>query len=88
MSSEYQKQAVIPWVEVDDIDTTLKAVTAGGGTENNLAMMPQSVRDAEIAHTSTGRLSTPEDVARAIVFFGSPFNGNITGETVNVTGGS
>jgi NAD(P)-dependent dehydrogenase (short-subunit alcohol dehydrogenase family) len=57
-------------------------------TEQNLALMPQSVRDAEIRHTPTGRLSTPENVARAIVFLGSPLNGNITGETINVTGGS
>jgi 3-oxoacyl-[acyl-carrier protein] reductase len=70
-------------------DILVNIVTPGlTVTENNLAMMPQSVRDTEIGHTPTGRLSTPEDVARAIVFLGSPLNGNITGETVNVTGGS
>ncbi|MEV4755456.1 SDR family oxidoreductase [Micromonospora sp. NPDC049559] len=56
-------------------------------TERNLAVMPQHLRDRQAAHTPTGRLSTPEDVARAIVFLGSPANGNITGETLNVTGG-
>ncbi|HZE39819.1 MAG TPA: SDR family oxidoreductase [Stackebrandtia sp.] len=56
-------------------------------TEHNLAAMPQSARDAQIARTPTGRLSTPDDVARAIVFLCSAANGNITGDTVNVTGG-
>jgi NAD(P)-dependent dehydrogenase (short-subunit alcohol dehydrogenase family) len=70
-------------------DILVNIVTPGlTVTENNLAMMPQSVRDTEIGHTPSGRLSTPEDVARAIVFIGSPLNGNITGETINVTGGS
>lgn len=57
-------------------------------TERNLAVMPQRLRDQQAAHTPTRRLSTPEDVARAIVFLGSPANGNITGETLNVTGGA
>jgi NAD(P)-dependent dehydrogenase (short-subunit alcohol dehydrogenase family) len=57
-------------------------------TENNLALMPQRLRDEQAARTPSRRLSTPEDVARAIVFLGSPANGNITGETLNVTGGT
>lgn len=57
-------------------------------TERNLAAMPQQLRDEQAAHTPSGRLSTPEDVARAIVFLGSPANGNITGETLSVTGGA
>jgi NAD(P)-dependent dehydrogenase (short-subunit alcohol dehydrogenase family) len=70
-------------------DILVNIVTPGlTVTENNLALMPQSVRDNEISHAPTRRLSTPEDVARAIVFLGSPLNRNITGETVNVTGGS
>jgi 3-oxoacyl-[acyl-carrier protein] reductase len=50
--------------------------------------MPQRLRDQQAARTPTRRLSTPEDVARAIVFLGSPANGNITGENLNVTGGA
>lgn len=57
-------------------------------TERNLELMPQRLRDQQAAHTPTRRLSTPDDVARAIVFLGSPANGNITGETLNVTGGA
>ncbi|MFG1703799.1 SDR family NAD(P)-dependent oxidoreductase [Nonomuraea sp. M3C6] len=69
-------------------DILVNIVTPGFTvTERNLAAMPQRLRDERAAHTPTGRLSTPEDVARAIVFLGSPANGNITGEVLNVTGG-
>jgi 3-oxoacyl-[acyl-carrier protein] reductase len=57
-------------------------------TERNLELMPQQLRDEQAGKTPTRRLSTPDDVARAIVFLGSPANGNITGETLNVTGGT
>lgn len=56
-------------------------------TERNLDEIPQSLRDAVMAQTPTGRLSQPEDVARAIVFLGSPANANITGDNLSVTGG-
>ena len=70
-------------------DVLVNIVTPGfTTTENNLALMPQRLRDEQAARTPTRRLSTPEDVARAIVFLGSPSNGNITGETLTVTGGA
>lgn len=56
-------------------------------TERNFEYLPQAIRDFAIAKTPTGRLSKPEDVARAIVFLASPVNVNITGENLNVTGG-
>ena len=56
-------------------------------TERNLERMPQHLRDEQASHTPTHRLPTPEEVARAIVFLGSPANSNITGEVLNVTGG-
>ncbi|MCT2585266.1 SDR family NAD(P)-dependent oxidoreductase [Actinophytocola gossypii] len=56
-------------------------------TERNLTEMPQPVRDQQIARTATRRLSTPDDIARAVLFLGSPANGNITGELVTVAGG-
>ena len=69
-------------------DILVNIVTPGlTMTERNLDEIPQSLRDVAIAHTPTGRLSQPDDVARAIVFLGSPANVNITGDNLSVTGG-
>jgi len=69
-------------------DILVNIVTPGlTMTERNLDEIPQSLRDAVTAHTPTRRLSQPEDVARAIVFLGSPANVNITGDNLSVTGG-
>jgi NAD(P)-dependent dehydrogenase (short-subunit alcohol dehydrogenase family) len=56
-------------------------------TERNVKMAPKHIRATQAAKTPTGRLSTPEDIASAIVFLGSPANGNITRSVLNVTGG-
>jgi 3-oxoacyl-[acyl-carrier protein] reductase len=56
-------------------------------TEGVLTDLPAEVRDRERAHTPTGRLSTPEDVANTVVFLCSAANGNVSGETVTVAGG-
>lgn len=56
-------------------------------TERNVANAPEHIRDMQAAKTPTGRLSTPEDVANAVVFLGSPANRNITNDVLNVTGG-
>jgi NAD(P)-dependent dehydrogenase (short-subunit alcohol dehydrogenase family) len=57
-------------------------------TERNLARMPAQRRAERAVGIPTGRLSAPEDVADVILFLGSPANRNITGETLNVTGGA
>lgn len=41
----------------------------------------------EVERTPSGRLSTPEEVARLIVFLGSEANGNINGEVIHTAGG-
>jgi 3-oxoacyl-[acyl-carrier protein] reductase len=41
----------------------------------------------EAARSPSGRLSTPEDVARVVTFMCSEANGNLTGEIISVTGG-
>jgi 3-oxoacyl-[acyl-carrier protein] reductase len=41
----------------------------------------------EAARSPSGRLSTPEDVARVVTFICSDANGNLTGEIIPVTGG-
>jgi NAD(P)-dependent dehydrogenase (short-subunit alcohol dehydrogenase family) len=47
---------------------------------------PERVR-ASAERSPTGRNSTPEDVARLIVFLGSAANGHVNGELIRVTGG-
>ncbi|GHF65926.1 SDR family NAD(P)-dependent oxidoreductase [Streptomyces thermodiastaticus] len=56
-------------------------------TPKNAAMVPPARRAEEEAATPTGRLSTPEDVAAAVLFLGSGANGNITGQDLAVAGG-
>lgn len=56
-------------------------------TENNLARFGDEVRESVRERTPSGRLSIPEDVARAILLLGSPANGNITGAYLPVGGG-
>jgi NAD(P)-dependent dehydrogenase (short-subunit alcohol dehydrogenase family) len=56
-------------------------------TERNLTMIPAQVREAIAAQAPSGKLSTPEDVAAAVVFLCSAVNGNITGQVLKVTGG-
>ena len=48
---------------------------------------PQQVIDEYVAQTPLGRLETPEDVARAVLFLCSDLSEFITGEALNVTGG-
>lgn len=56
-------------------------------TERVRHTVPEPVQRLIAGHVATGRLSAPHDVAAAIVFLCSGANGNITGETLRVTGG-
>lgn len=56
-------------------------------TPKTAAMLPAARRTEEESLTPTGRLSTPEDIASAVLFLGSGTNGNITGQELAVTGG-
>jgi 3-oxoacyl-[acyl-carrier protein] reductase len=56
-------------------------------TDRILRTVPEPVRHTIADHLPTGKLSTPDDIANAIVFLCSAANGNITGETLHVTGG-
>lgn len=69
-------------------DGILVNVVAPGLTlTDRVAAMPQEVRAREVAATPSGRLSTPAEVAHAVLFLGSALNGNITGEVLTVAGG-
>ncbi len=56
-------------------------------TEHVQTALPRAILDRETGFTPSRRLSTPDDLARAIVFLCSAANGNITGEYVSVAGG-
>ncbi|HEV2373135.1 MAG TPA: SDR family oxidoreductase [Streptosporangiaceae bacterium] len=56
-------------------------------TEGVLTDLPPAIRERETTRTATGQLSTPADVAAAVVFLCSEANGNISGEALTVAGG-
>ncbi|MER6687602.1 SDR family NAD(P)-dependent oxidoreductase [Streptomyces minutiscleroticus] len=56
-------------------------------TAGVVADLPAQVREEELARTPSGRLSSPDDVARAVAFLCSEANGNITGAALDVSGG-
>ncbi len=56
-------------------------------TERNQQRVPAEHREQVKRFTPTRRLTTPEDIAAAIVFLGSPANRQITGEVIRITGG-
>ncbi len=56
-------------------------------TESNL-QIPQQHLDMVMNNTPTRHFTTPEDVARLIVFLGSKANGNINGQTILINGGA
>ncbi|PZG51369.1 short-chain dehydrogenase [Spongiactinospora gelatinilytica] len=68
----------------------LSVVVSPGTTETDTMRraLPARMIEKMAASAATGRLTTPEEVARAIVFLGSAANGNITGTIVEVTGGT
>lgn len=45
-------------------------------------------RAAKLARIPLGRLGTPEDVAHAMTFLASPLAAFITGESLNINGGT
>jgi NAD(P)-dependent dehydrogenase (short-subunit alcohol dehydrogenase family) len=57
-------------------------------TERNLATFGDEIRETVRGRTPSGRLSVPDDVASAIVYLGSPANGNVTGVYLPVAGGT
>jgi NAD(P)-dependent dehydrogenase (short-subunit alcohol dehydrogenase family) len=56
-------------------------------TEKNQQRVPPQHQEQVKQFTPTRRLTTPEDIASAIVYLGSRANRQITGEVLRVTGG-
>lgn len=57
-------------------------------TKRNLERFPDETRETVQQRTPSTNLSAPEDVATAVVFLGSPANGNISGAYLPVAGGT
>ncbi|PBC65965.1 hypothetical protein BKI49_01625 [Streptomyces sp. Tue6028] len=55
-------------------------------TEGALSHLPAAVLEKAAAALPTGRLGSPEEVARTVVFYCSAANENITGELVSLVG--
>jgi 3-oxoacyl-[acyl-carrier protein] reductase len=80
--------AALKW-EVGEHGVLVNIVSPGFTvTENNLARFPDETREMVRARTPSGKLSTPEDVAAAVLFLGSPANGNVSGAYLPVAGGT
>jgi 3-oxoacyl-[acyl-carrier protein] reductase len=56
-------------------------------TDRTLRTRPPELLEQVARQTATGRLTTPEEVAAAILFLGSGANGHVNGEILRVTGG-
>lgn len=51
------------------------------------ALLGPAAVEREAAHTPTGRICTPHDVACAVTYVGSTANGHINGQVLSVAGG-
>jgi acetoacetyl-CoA reductase len=66
---------------------TVNAICPGYiGTEMVMAV-PEKVRESIVAQIPVGRLGTPEEIARCVVFLASDDAGFITGSTLTANGG-
>ncbi len=61
-------------------------LTAAKGRGADLGI-PEAQREATLARIPFARFGTPEDVARAVLFFASPLSDYVTGQELNVSGG-
>lgn len=76
-------------LELGDAGITVNAVAPGPVTtemfrKNN---SPEAI-ERLVGATAVGRVGTPDDIARAVLFLVSPDNGYITGQLLHVCGGS
>lgn len=56
-------------------------------TETMLQTMPEKTREAMAKRNPLGRLATPDDIARVILFLGSGWNTYVNGEIITAGGG-
>ncbi len=66
---------------------TVNAVAPGYTDTDMVKAMPPTLVQAMIAQMPLGRLMTPAEIARAVVFLVADESANITGETFSINGG-
>ena len=66
---------------------TVNAICPGYIGTDMVMAVPEKVRDAIVAQIPVGRLGTPEEIARCVVFLPSDDAGFITGSTISANGG-
>jgi NAD(P)-dependent dehydrogenase (short-subunit alcohol dehydrogenase family) len=68
---------------------TVNAIAPGPvATELFRKNNPPEVAARIVAQAAVGRAGTPEDIARAVLFFAHPDNGYVTGQVLHVCGGT
>lgn len=74
--------------DLDPLGVTVNMV-AGGllRTTDASAATPDAVFDMIAQQTPLGHVTTPEDLADAVLFFASPWASAVTGQTLIVDGG-
>ena len=73
--------------EVGSRNVTVNCVAPGFINTDMTRSLPQTQRDALLAHIPLGRLGQVEDIAAAVAFLASSQAGYITGTTLHVNGG-
>ena len=73
--------------EVGSRNITVNCVAPGFINTDMTRSLPQTQRDALLAHIPLGRLGQVEDIAAAVAFLASSQAGYITGTTLHVNGG-
>ena len=63
------------------------ALVGCGGSEPDPAPAVTSYPLCDAEHAWLARCPMADDCARAVLFYGSPANPNVSGDTVNLTGG-
>jgi len=66
---------------------TVNAICPGYIGTDMVMAVPEKVRESIIAQIPVGRLGTPEEIARCVVFLASDDAGFITGSTLTANGG-
>ncbi|MCB0324395.1 MAG: SDR family oxidoreductase, partial [Bdellovibrionales bacterium] len=76
------------WAKLLGSDGVRSNVIAPGPTRTAMldSMQPAVVEAFERA-TLTGRITTPQDIAKAVVFLASDDSANITGQVLDINGG-
>ena len=73
--------------ELGHFEIRVNAVAPGWIETPMTADLPDDIRQRAVDETALGRVGTPDDVARAVLFLASDFAGHITGQVVRVDGG-